>query len=823
MAKLTQEQINLLDRLYNLKGEDNILISEIDEQINDTKGQIQSSEEAKVSNSVKKTEKEGQLTIFLNQKQAFESAFQGFDNETFSALREIDVNLELGTMLTTIAERSPRYCEELRITIEELEEAIKAGEKEIQDLNERFAGYQNERSKAVDARNQLISLLEQSLSANDIERDSLTASFVKKILTIFGIFNDEEINKLTKLIMFPDEGLYDYDREYEERLANGLVGKVDEVKTEETTAVYEQATIEEPSVVEEPVVAEIEEQEEIITPVVVDDTEEEFTDEVKITDETVTDEVQVVEERPVADETITEEKVVEEPVAEPQNDNVVVTEPTGTEEHKDISYDEDSPTIILNLESLNKKEEPVVAEPIVSEPVAIPLAPVIEVPEITNKAENDFKEPVPALLQRLNMNDEELRSVNDPKLIEKIYDYLRNVDTEVAKLNMETLRSIDIELEGLKYRKGHMYIGDNDLVRKINYLRQKDISEKKIKQLIKNTNSGLRETGDEVEKRIEAVERLEGKLTDDNIYLIMKDTARYEENLEHLVQCGMELDEHDSRNHQVMLFDSLYIKEDTEILKRYLISILQSNGKYALSVFWKSPDELLRDIDNLVEADLENVIATSPSILSLKTEPILQRIKFCEENEIPVYENANRTELCEYIIDSNAFRKQIIQKYGLNTHVEMPEVVSHEEANQSLSEILNEFTGNGEYVDVLIGTLNDYYAKNQNVVTYEVDDRIKPLYEELLYSLKEKYGIEENGKFTYRVEDIFICNRKFERNLAIILNIMASKGITVAEFERELVLTTALYGIRCDAEDMRKVVGTCLGFNIPSTGGGLAR
>ena len=46
-------------------------------------------------------------------------------------------------------------------------------------------------------------------------------------------FTPEEITRLTKLIMFPDEGLFEYDNNYAERVAKGLIGLVEEENPEE--------------------------------------------------------------------------------------------------------------------------------------------------------------------------------------------------------------------------------------------------------------------------------------------------------------------------------------------------------------------------------------------------------------------------------------------------------------------------------------------------------------------------------------------------------------------------------------------------------------
>ena len=117
MAGLTQNIEILLDRLYNLRGDDNVILKDLSDRIADTESEITITDERKSRSEVNKINCEGTLELFLTQKQAFEEAFQGLDNDTFSALREIDVNLEIGSLLTAIGERSPEYCERLKVEI----------------------------------------------------------------------------------------------------------------------------------------------------------------------------------------------------------------------------------------------------------------------------------------------------------------------------------------------------------------------------------------------------------------------------------------------------------------------------------------------------------------------------------------------------------------------------------------------------------------------------------------------------------------------------------------------------------------------------------
>jgi hypothetical protein len=348
-----------------------------------------------------------------------------------------------------------------------------------------------------------------------------------------------------------------------------------------------------------------------------------------------------------------------------------------------------------------------------------------------------------------------------------------------------------------------MYITDPDFNKKITLLRAKNISETKIQAMIKNTNSGLRVSYDDIEKRIQAVESLHGKIEDANIYLICKDVAKYEENLDTLLRYGINIDDKEVRNFMAVLFESINIAENSEILKDYVIGILKSNGKFALSVFWKKPEELLADIDDLIEADLENVIATHPEILGMNSESILRRVRYCEDNNKKVFTDDMRSEPYEYITRGHAFKEH----FGYS--ITLPELGNRQANNDKLIELI----GNPDYVEILLNTLNDYYINTDKYSTPQVVDSMKEKYDELIHYLEDNCKAEIAGKFTYKVNGVCICKNKLERNIAIILNALDAAGQPAFGVEREIVLVSALYNSRLKEETLEKVVGSCLGFN----------
>ena len=133
--RLAQETINLLDRLFNLKGDENVVLKGIEEEIKNNKGLIEAESDAQTHNEIAKVDAEGKLSVFETQKGIFEGAFSGLDDETFSALREIGVDIQIGTMLETISLKAPDFCDGLKKQIEDYEFAISENKKRKDELS----------------------------------------------------------------------------------------------------------------------------------------------------------------------------------------------------------------------------------------------------------------------------------------------------------------------------------------------------------------------------------------------------------------------------------------------------------------------------------------------------------------------------------------------------------------------------------------------------------------------------------------------------------------------------------------------------------------
>ena len=150
--------------------------------------------------------------------------------------------------------------------------------------------------------------------------------------------------------------------------------------------------------------------------------------------------------------------------------------------------------------------------------------------------------------------------------------------------------------------------------------------------------------------RIEALKTTGNELTEKNVGDLKADIIGFYKNILTLSDLGFELDDKEIRNYKVVLENSPYIALDAELLKNHLIKLVQKNGKYAMNVFWKSPKELALSIEALEEAGLSSLIDQNPEVLATNCENVIRRTNYCLQNNMPICENDDETDYCNYII-----------------------------------------------------------------------------------------------------------------------------------------------------------------------------
>ncbi len=208
-SKLTREEIQLLDRVYNLRDyKESILVKEINEKIKDVSG-------SKTSKEDEQSDIEGTIESLKNRKESLEKEFsvfvddfKGYDKENYAVLlKELAVTFDPQAIVKEVQEKAPTKIEEVENDINKnndkltsLKTDIKNAEIELDELDQKLSSAKNDQEN-------LNKMLEEILAGN---RSISVGSIIDHLVAVG--FTQKEAEKCGALIAFPGDGgivLYD--------------------------------------------------------------------------------------------------------------------------------------------------------------------------------------------------------------------------------------------------------------------------------------------------------------------------------------------------------------------------------------------------------------------------------------------------------------------------------------------------------------------------------------------------------------------------------------------------------------------------------------
>ena len=217
MMMLTTEITELLDKLYNLRGEDSVVLKEMEaERI--------SAEETKERTSKEKVALQEKISGLLAEESELAEqgaklmdALSGINSAEFSTVLErLNINFNPDELRAKLNEKLPE-------TIDKVVNETKKAESELVDIEEEMntaittieeLGIRKDTALSNQAK--LNEYFELALSGNiNITRDAITS-----LLEQFN-FSEAEQREAAKIMMFPEDALYEYDRKVNELESSG--------------------------------------------------------------------------------------------------------------------------------------------------------------------------------------------------------------------------------------------------------------------------------------------------------------------------------------------------------------------------------------------------------------------------------------------------------------------------------------------------------------------------------------------------------------------------------------------------------------------------
>jgi len=262
---MTVSTETLLDKLYNLRGADSDILKEMDRQKNkaeETKTRT-TDEKAKLQTNIADMK---QLREELqDQGEKLKDTLQGIHREDYdTVLSRLRIDFDPKNLLDKLERNLPKTIETVERDTKKAEDELVKVEEEMNTAITTIEELGIRKDAALANQEKLNEYFSLALSGHiNITRDSITS-----LLEEFG-FNEEEQRETAKILMFPEDALFQYDEKYQAKEKSGK--SISEVIQEAKTMVEEPADnpveehvtvvpIEEPSIEPEYVVTDAKEE-----------------------------------------------------------------------------------------------------------------------------------------------------------------------------------------------------------------------------------------------------------------------------------------------------------------------------------------------------------------------------------------------------------------------------------------------------------------------------------------------------------------------------------------------------------------------------------
>ena len=212
MMMLTKEITDLLDKLYNLRGEDSVVLKAMDEE----KATAEETKERTTKEKVLLQEKiQGLLaeeSELADQGSRLIEVLGGINSAEFATVLErLNIDFNPDALKEKLSEKLPETIESVVSETKKAETELVKVEEEMNTAITTIEELGIRRDTALSNQAKLNEYFELALSGNiNITRDSITS-----LLEQFN-FSEEEQREAAKIMMFPEDALYEYDAKVNE-------------------------------------------------------------------------------------------------------------------------------------------------------------------------------------------------------------------------------------------------------------------------------------------------------------------------------------------------------------------------------------------------------------------------------------------------------------------------------------------------------------------------------------------------------------------------------------------------------------------------------
>lgn len=245
MNVLNSNMTKLLDKLYNLRGEDSVVLKTIEEEKD-------SAVETKEKTSTLKKELQEKINdltsegkVLADEGEKLTKALETINKDEFSTVIDhLKIDFDPEAIRNKIETSLPVTLDRVANEKKDAEERLVKVEDEMTDAITRIEELGIRKDEAVANQERLNKYFDLALSSNiNITRDEITSLLAK-----FD-FSDEEQREAAKLLMFPEDGLFEYeDARSDKPVSDKSITEIIKEAKEDAPIVEEAPVVEEPSI-----------------------------------------------------------------------------------------------------------------------------------------------------------------------------------------------------------------------------------------------------------------------------------------------------------------------------------------------------------------------------------------------------------------------------------------------------------------------------------------------------------------------------------------------------------------------------------------------
>ena len=260
----------------------------------------------------------------------------------------------------------------------------------------------------------------------------------------------------------------------------------------------------------------------------------------------------------------------------------------------------------------------------------------------------------------------------------------------------------------------------------------------------------------------------------------------YLANIDTLKEFGYKPNEMEIEKNGVVL--SLISNEDLnknlKTLKDYKIDLKSTHGHLAFNVLGVEPKELIRRIDLIIENNQSDLITYDIAALALDVETILKRIAFCKEYNIPYTEEKNNI----LTFNSYVFNQDVLEEL-------VEKEVNFDKDDEVLTDNLKEVVASN-VIDILDNKLDDIFnIKLQDAKKFDEYTRLEQKLESICVCKGNAYIID----------GLYFSHQNTKRNLITLIN--NKNDIS----DQDILIASLLYNSTKTIDDVKNIIESIRG------------